>query len=69
MDVVGSYIVGATIAKDGIEQVYKEYPILEEIAELGAELETIENDELYRKQLFRMITLKLDILKKQLNSA
>jgi hypothetical protein len=38
-DQVGSLIVGCTLAKDGIEHLFVEYPILEEIAEIGADLE------------------------------
>lgn len=44
--VLGGYIVGATLAKDGIEILFEQYPLLEKIAELGADLETLENDEL-----------------------
>lgn len=40
-DQLGSYIVGATIARDDIEQYYQQYPLLEKIAELGADLETL----------------------------
>lgn len=40
-DKLGSYIVGATIVREDIEEYYKKYPLLEEIAELGADLETL----------------------------
>lgn len=42
LDIIGGYIVGATIVRDDIEELYKQYPQLETIAELGAELETLE---------------------------
>lgn len=40
-DQLGSYIVGATLVRDDIEQYYQQYPLLERIAELGADLETL----------------------------
>ena len=43
--VLGGYIVGATIVRDDIEAIYEQYPLLEIIAELGADLETLENNE------------------------
>lgn len=42
LHVLGSYIVGITIVRDDIEELYEQYPGLELIAELGAELETLE---------------------------
>lgn len=63
--VLGGYIVGATIVKDGIEEVYKEYPLLEEIAELGADLETMEDDT-YALPVFQEIQEKFAALKSQL---
>lgn len=39
-DRLGSYIVGATLVQDDIEPVFEAYPLLEKIAELGADLET-----------------------------
>ena len=38
-ETLGAYVVGCTIVPDDIESYYKEYPILEEIAELGSDLE------------------------------
>lgn len=43
LHILGGYIVGATIVRDDIETLYDIYPELEIIAELGAELETIED--------------------------
>ena len=41
LDCLGSYIVGATLARDDWGDVFQDhYPLLDEIAELGAELET-----------------------------
>jgi dihydroorotase len=39
LDQIGSYILGATLVKDGIEDLFKEYPVLEEIADVGSNLE------------------------------
>ena len=41
---LGGYIVGATLVRDDIEELREQYPLLEVISELGAELETIENN-------------------------
>jgi len=57
-DQIGSYIVGETIASEGIEELYAKYPLLEEIAELGSDLET-ERDPLYQEQLLNEIKAKL----------
>ena len=43
LDKLGSYIVGETIVQDDFEEIQKKYPLLENIAELGAELETLHN--------------------------
>ncbi len=61
-DILGSYIVGCTIALDDIEQYYKKYSVLEEIAELGSDLE-IETDEKYQDELLKKIQTKLSVLK------
>lgn len=39
LDRVGSYVVGCTLAVDGIERLFEDYPVLEEIADIGSELE------------------------------
>lgn len=59
---LGSYIVGCTIVLDKIDELYKKYPVLEDIAELGAELETI-SDPAYQTKLFKEIESKIIILK------
>lgn len=45
LDVLGSYIVGATLVRDDIEPHFKAFPLLEKIAELGADLETLAGSE------------------------
>lgn len=64
--VLGGYIVGATIVKENIEEVYEQYPLLEEIAELGADLEMLE-DNTYALPVFQEIQEKFATLKSQLN--
>ncbi len=61
LDSVGSKIVGCTIAAEGIEDVYSEYPLLEEIAELGSSLEA-EKDLKQQQAYFKLIKDKLDQL-------
>lgn len=63
-DVIGGFIVGATIVRDDIDSLYDQYPDLEEIAEFGAELETV-RDIHYANELLRKIRVKLDNLKHQ----
>lgn len=59
LDCLGSYIVGATLARDDWEDVFQDnYPLLDEIAELGAELETTEDTE-YAANIIREIKEKL----------
>lgn len=50
--ILGGYIVGATIVRDDIEELYVKYPGLETIADLGADLETLE-DEVYALSVFK----------------
>ena len=45
LHILGGYIVGATIVRDDIDEIYEQYPYLEIIADLGADLETLEGDE------------------------
>jgi hypothetical protein len=59
---LGSKIVGCTIAAEGIEPLFVKYPILEEIAELGASLET-EKDVEHQQAIFVLIKEKIDKLK------
>ena len=39
LDQLGSYIVGATIVADNIEDFYDDYPILHDIEDAGSNLE------------------------------
>jgi hypothetical protein len=39
LDRVGSYIVGCTLAIEGIERLFESYPTLEEIADIGSDVE------------------------------
>lgn len=66
-DVLGSRIVGATIARDDIEHHYEQYPLLEEVAELGAELETVSDSALSEEVMSELLT-KFHQLKSQLDS-
>lgn len=60
LDCLGSYIVGATLARDDWEDVFQDnYPLIYEIAELGAELETTEDTE-YATNIIHEIKEKLD---------
>jgi hypothetical protein len=65
-EIIGGYIVGTTIVRDDIDTFYKEYPILEEIAELGAELETA-RDQDYGNELLEQIQVKFHILLRQVH--
>lgn len=63
-DILGSYIVGATLARNDIDQHYKKYPLLEKVAELGADLETLGGSE-YAENVLNEIRATFDILKNQ----
>lgn len=65
LDQLGSYIVGATLARDDIENHFSKFPELEEVAELGAELETLSGSE-YANEVFQKIRITLDSLKQNL---
>ena len=41
VDLIGSYIVGSTIATDDAATFYSDYPMLEDISELGSDLELL----------------------------
>ncbi len=65
--ILGGYIVGTTIVRDDIESIYEEYPSLEYIAELGADLETIEDTSI-ALPLLEEITARLAKFKTELNN-
>ena len=64
LDQLGSYIVGATLARDDIESYFNKFPELEEVAEFGAELETLSGTK-YADEVFLKIRLKFDSLKQR----
>lgn len=65
--VIGGYIVGATIARDDYEELSVQYPLLETVAELGAELETLDGNE--AAKILRQIINPFETLKTQVNTA
>jgi hypothetical protein len=64
IDILGSYIVGATIAREDYEFYQNKYTLLDEIAELGADLETLKGNE--AEVSLKEIKSKLNLLKQQL---
>jgi hypothetical protein len=65
--VLGGYIVGATIVRDDIEELDEQYPGLEQIADIGSELELSEHDDSYAALLFKQFQNVLANLKNTLN--
>ncbi|MFZ1302190.1 MAG: hypothetical protein WAQ27_06495 [Candidatus Microsaccharimonas sp.] len=63
-DMLGSYIVGATIVQDDSDVLFEKYPLLEELAELGADLETLGSSP-EALQVLSEINAKLEILSKK----
>lgn len=63
--VLGGYIVGATLVRNDADELFRQYPLLEPIAELGAELETLEGDT-YAMPMFKEFQHILDQLKESL---
>ncbi len=64
-DQIGSYIVGETIAVEGMEKLYAKYPLVGEIAELGSDLE-VETSPMHQDRLLDEIKAKLASLKSEL---
>ncbi len=64
-NMLGSYIVGATIVRDDVEEYYKRYPLLEKIAEWGADLETLGGSK-YAESVLIEIHETFRILKNQI---
>lgn len=62
LHVLGGYIVGATLVRDDYEKIIVDFPSVEAIAELGAELEMLEDDE-YANTVFRQFQHALANLK------
>ncbi len=65
---LGSYIVGATIIREDIDELYEKYPGLENIAELGADLETLEGS-IHEKIVFEQFQNALQNFKQTLPKA
>lgn len=67
LHILGGYIVGATLVRDNYEEIIADYPSVEAIAELGAELETPEKDE-YANTIFRQFQHALTDLKQAVDA-
>lgn len=68
IDLLGAYIVGATLARDDIEQHFLLYPLLEEIAELGADLEVL-GGSVHAASVLAEINLKFDALQTEVRDS
>jgi hypothetical protein len=66
IDRIGSLIVGATIAREDYNIYQEAYPELDEIAELGAELEVLHGTE--AEAVLRDIKSKFSKFKSQINT-
>jgi hypothetical protein len=57
LDQVGSYIVGCTLAVEGIERLFESYPTLGEIADIGSDLEYQGEEyfEEYHRELMKLL--------------
>ena len=67
LDKVGSYLVGCTLAVEGIESLFESYPTLEEIADIGSDLEYQGEeyfDEYHRKLKVLLVKLESEISNK-----
>ena len=64
LDTLGSYIVGATIVRDDYDFYKNKYQLLDEIAELGADLETIKDSK--AEVVLNNIESKLSLLRQEL---
>jgi hypothetical protein len=67
IDMLGSYIVGATIVRDDIGRYYEKYPLLERVADLGADLETLGGSK-HADGVLREIKIKFEELKSQVET-
>ncbi|MBC7764145.1 hypothetical protein H7Y29_00345 [Microbacteriaceae bacterium] len=67
LDVLGSYIVGATIIRDDYEYYQDKYPILAVVADLGAELETLKGSE-HERIVFEDLKNNFTHLKQQVTN-
>jgi len=65
LDQVGSYVVGATMAEASIDSLFDKYPVLEDIAEIGASMEW--EDENYLDECYQRLKFLIEKLGKQIN--
>ena len=63
IDYLGSYIVGATLARDDYEELAEACPQLTEVAELGATLETLANSPTTADEVLSELRREFDKLK------
>ena len=63
---LGGYIVGTTMVRDDIDDLYQQYPGLEQIADIGSELELSEYDQAYAATLFKQFQNALTHFKQSL---
>ena len=66
LDMIGSYVVGETIVQDDYEEIQGTYPLLEKVAELGAELETLK-DSKYSSAVYDDMIDTFNQLKRELS--
>lgn len=66
LDMLGSYIVGETIIQDDYGEIQKKYPLLEKIAELSSDLETLGGSK-YATRVHQEIIETLSQLKRELS--
>lgn len=66
LDQVGSYVVGSTMAKEGIDGLFEKYPILEEIAEIGASMEWQGKD--YLEEYYQQLKTLIEVLGKRIDT-
>ena len=60
---IGSYIVGATIVREDYELYQERYPLIEQIADLGADLETLDGSQ--AELVLKGVHNNLGLLKQQ----
>lgn len=64
--VVAGYIVGATWANEvDIMDFESEYPELINVADLASDIEILDEDDEYRRELWRRLLINFDILKEK----
>ena len=66
LDQVGSHVVGATMAEAEIDSLFEKYPVLEEIAEIGASMEWQGKD--YLDGYYQQLKALVEKLGKEINT-